>query len=340
MAQRPLFTRDPGSVTLRTVNQTTDQVLTNQIESTVVSRSLWADAVATTVNIATGAAMTALNLGTSMGAGDVITLGGTGSAVRVQGDLVVLGTTTSVDSEIVLMADNHLYMNAGYTTAVAQTGGLVVNYLPTATATTVAATGFTAGVAAVSNPTVNTVGAATFTAGQLIQISGANNVENNGLFEVLTHAANLLTIRGVGLTATLQDFTQNQFVTDTTVAGAITNVTVSVIRSGTDGVWETGAGATNALTFTDLATGATTLQQAYDASGSPATITTNGTDDDLVTAGFQPVGGGLFYLCKNSAGKDADGKGWQGADLTLMRWTGDATQPFVPATAADLPSGR
>jgi hypothetical protein len=48
----------------------------------------------------------------------------------------------------------------------------------------------------------------------------------------------------------------------------------------------------------------------------------------------------LFYLCKNSAGKDADGKGWQGADLTLMRWTGDATQPFVPATAADLPSGR
>ena len=56
--------------------------------------------------------------------------------------------------------------------------------------------------------------------------------------------------------------------------------------------------------------------------------------------GFQPVGGGLFYLSRNSGGKDANGKGWQSADLTLMRWTGDATQPFVPATAAELPSRR
>ncbi len=56
--------------------------------------------------------------------------------------------------------------------------------------------------------------------------------------------------------------------------------------------------------------------------------------------GFQPVGGGLFYLSKNSSGKDANGKPWQAADLTLMRWTGDTAQPFVPATAADLPARR
>ena len=56
--------------------------------------------------------------------------------------------------------------------------------------------------------------------------------------------------------------------------------------------------------------------------------------------GFQPVGGGLFYLSKNSSGKDASGKAWQGADLTLMRWTGDVTTPFVPATDADLPPRR
>lgn len=48
--------------------------------------------------------------------------------------------------------------------------------------------------------------------------------------------------------------------------------------------------------------------------------------------GSQPVGGGLFYLSVNSGGK-----GRQTADLTLMRWTGDAATPFVPATAADLP---
>ncbi|HQY05966.1 MAG TPA: hypothetical protein PLQ52_07860 [Lacunisphaera sp.] len=56
--------------------------------------------------------------------------------------------------------------------------------------------------------------------------------------------------------------------------------------------------------------------------------------------GFQSVGGGLFYLSKNSGGKDAKGRGWQSADLTLMRWTGEANRPFVPATAADLPPRR
>ena len=47
--------------------------------------------------------------------------------------------------------------------------------------------------------------------------------------------------------------------------------------------------------------------------------------------GFQPVGRGLFYLSANSGGK-----GRQTADLTLMRWTGDAQRPFVPVMAEDL----
>ncbi len=46
--------------------------------------------------------------------------------------------------------------------------------------------------------------------------------------------------------------------------------------------------------------------------------------------GFQPVGGGLFYVAAN---RKVDGR--QTADLTLMRWTGDAQAPFVPATAKD-----
>ena len=47
--------------------------------------------------------------------------------------------------------------------------------------------------------------------------------------------------------------------------------------------------------------------------------------------GLQPIGGGLAYLAVNAK---ADGK--QTADLTLMRWTGDAEVPFAPATADDL----
>lgn len=48
--------------------------------------------------------------------------------------------------------------------------------------------------------------------------------------------------------------------------------------------------------------------------------------------GFQPVGHGLFYLSVNSGTQGA-----QTADLTLMRWTGNAREPFVPATSQDLP---
>lgn len=49
--------------------------------------------------------------------------------------------------------------------------------------------------------------------------------------------------------------------------------------------------------------------------------------------GFQPIGGGLVYVAANAK---VDGR--QTAELTLMRWTGDAGRPLVAATAADLNS--
>ncbi|MCD9088257.1 hypothetical protein [Stenotrophomonas sp. SY1] len=44
--------------------------------------------------------------------------------------------------------------------------------------------------------------------------------------------------------------------------------------------------------------------------------------------GLQPIGDGLFYLVENSK---EDGK--QRADLQLMRWSGDAQQPFISVDA-------
>jgi hypothetical protein len=46
--------------------------------------------------------------------------------------------------------------------------------------------------------------------------------------------------------------------------------------------------------------------------------------------GLQPVGHGLFYAAVN-----AKVEGKQTADLTLMRWTGDARKPLVPVTAEE-----
>jgi hypothetical protein len=209
------------------------------------------------------------------------------SDVVISGNLTLSGTAVGVELETINVEDNHIYVNAGYTTAAAQTGGIVANYLPTATTDTVAATGFTAGVPATSNPTVFTTGSGTFSATDLIQISGANLQDNNGLFEVLTHTGTTLTIKGVGLTDTAEDFTQRQFSTDTTVAGAITKVGVAVIRAGTDGAWEVANGNQTGFSFVDLGTGGSdTLQQAYVAGN---TITTSAGEGNVIIAGTEEV---------------------------------------------------
>lgn len=47
--------------------------------------------------------------------------------------------------------------------------------------------------------------------------------------------------------------------------------------------------------------------------------------------GIQPIGHGLFYLAVNSGPR-----GQQTADLTLHRWTGTSSAPFVPVTLTEL----
>lgn len=177
------------------------------------------------------------------------TLGVTGAAtfssdVTVAGDLTVNGTTTSVNSQVVTIADNNLLLSSNYTTAAARAGGITVNYLPTATADTSTTGGFA------TTTTVNTTGAATFAANDIILITGATDVTNNGLFEVASHAANVLTIKS----STTYNFLQNVFAVDAAdVTAAITKVTVAVLQAGSDGRFEVAQGSDTSMTFTDLA---------------------------------------------------------------------------------------
>lgn len=170
--------------------------------------------------------------------------------LTVKGDLNVEGSTNTISSETLNVANNHIFINDGYTVNTAKTGGLVANYHPTTTQTTMSSGTFTAGVASTSNPTVVTVGSGTFAASDLVLISGTSN--NDGLFEVLSHTGTTLTIRGVGTVATVEDFTKNQFAAGVG-NGAITKVNVSVIRAGADGKWEQGKGNATGIAFTNLA---------------------------------------------------------------------------------------
>ena len=196
----------------------------------------------------------------------------------VDGDLVVNGTTTSIDSEVVNIADNHLYLNKDYTTNVAQTGGLVVNYLPTTTITTSTTGGFA------STTTVNVADTTGFSPGQIIQISDAANPDNEGIFEILLVtgvAPGVLTINSTPV----NDFTQNTFVVDTTdTTAGVTNVNVSIIRSSIGGDWEVGKGSTGAISFSTLGIGNPTLQVAYDNGngGTEGLIKINSTDGAVI----------------------------------------------------------
>lgn len=203
--------------------------------------------------------------------------------VVVTGDLTVNGTTITVESETVLLADNYLNLNDGYTAVSAQTGGLVVNYLPTATTTTTNGV-YVAGVDGVSDPTVVTTGSGTFSATDLIQISGSDH--NDGLYEVQGQVTTTLTIKSTanGVTNQVEDFTQDQFVAGASDGATITQVNLSVIRTGTDGEWEVGKDSTTPLTFVDLATTGFTLNDAYDAStGESYTIATD--DGPIILSG-------------------------------------------------------
>lgn len=212
-----------------------------------------------------------------------------GADVKINANLTVAGVITAIATENTLVADPHLYLNAGYTTPVAATGGLVINYLPTTTAT--APNGnVTAGVASSSNPTIVTSGSGTFAAGDFVQLSGFTDAENAGLFEVLSHVGTTLSLRGVGVTGTQEDFTQTQLVTRAgETAGVITKVNVSILRAGTDGAFETASGSSSPtgtpLVFVDIAAMASvTLNQAY-LNGN--TITTSLTEGDVVIAGTE-----------------------------------------------------
>lgn len=172
-------------------------------------------------------------------------------------------------AENVDFAANFLLLNSDYALPVAQTGGVAVSYLPTATKTTTVGYGvFTPGVDGVSDPTVTTLGAATFALNDLILVLGtANDGENDGLYEVVSHAANLLTLRSTdaGVTDRAEAFTRDQLVANAGDVGAtIVKVNIAVLRAGTDGLFEVGKGSTTPLTFVDIPTAAEVAANAAD----------------------------------------------------------------------------
>ena len=145
--------------------------------------------------------------------------------------------------------DQYIDLNSDYVTTAVKTGGLAITTDPQGLSDGFTAAEFTIGVASTSNPTVNTDSESVFTAGQIVRLicNLGQPVANNGYYEVLSHAANILTVRGIGTIAKLDDFTRDQFVNQIST-GTIEHVFVSVLRITEDEL-QVGFGDTSPLQF-------------------------------------------------------------------------------------------
>ena len=178
------------------------------------------------------------------------------------------------------MADNYVNLNANYTADAAQSCGLVASYDPTTSTNAIAAGGFVAGVASTSNPTVELTAAANVAAGDIIRVQGSTS--NDGFYEVDGILATPVRVRikGIGTVAAVEDWSGNQFTAEAG-AGNIYKVNVSVQRCGTDGIWETGKGATVPLTYTDNQ-GSVVAGAGLTKTGDTIDVVGSGADDGLV----------------------------------------------------------
>lgn len=157
--------------------------------------------------------------------------------IRVLGNLDVKGTTTSVDSTIVNIADNFLYINKDLTTG-SKSGGITINYNASeTTSTTAGGVGFTAG-------TVDVITGQTWGNDDFIQVSGALNSENNGLYQIISFTTNTpvgfdrITVTGGSPSAYAQtSFTANA----TDFTATVTKVSIAVIQTSDSGVLQYGA---------------------------------------------------------------------------------------------------
>lgn len=187
---------------------------------------------------------------------DAVSLLGNSAGVGFLEGIQQIGFDTELTTQLNVVdklgLNNYATLNTNYASITATTAGWVVNFGNTGGDDTITSGQFTAGVASTSNPTVETDSASVFVATDIIQIRETR--ENNGVYEVLSHAANLLTIKGIGVTPKVEDFTRDQFVTILD-SGVIEKFNSAVIRVGTDGLWEVGQGSQTGIVFEDLGIG-------------------------------------------------------------------------------------
>lgn len=199
------------------------------------------------LDIAGGALTTGVSLGAGANVASII-LGNAANNVEIMGNLTVAGTTTSVESTNVLYTDPTLYIGAGYTSGSSRQGGFVVNNSIVGSAVT---------TVEFTSSTEISVASHGFVAGDFIQVSGAADVRNEGVYEVdATTTPTSVVVRTSGQV----NFCQTQLFPGVDIA-TLVKVNLAVLQAGTDGKFEVGFASNSAdLLYDDLITAGTGVE--------------------------------------------------------------------------------
>jgi hypothetical protein len=255
----------------------------------------------------TGQAASPLNI--ISGTNQDINLNPQGSGVvRINGDLDVTGTTTTVNSQTVLITNNNLLLSASYTAASGQAGGVTVNY-QRVSANISTPSNF---VASATTPTFDVTSPGDYAAGNLIVINGANTPDNDGLYEVASVLGSTVTIKSPGGTPpdpSVEQLVSTNFITDATSGGTAIVANLSIIRADTSGQWETGSGSSTPITFFPVGSGdgsVTSITAGTGLTASPNPIISTGTisiSDTTVTAASYGDGTHVASFTVNAQGQ-------------------------------------
>jgi len=170
-------------------------------------------------------------------------------SLRVGGNLDVKGTTTSINTRNLNVEDANVYINKNMISG-SKTGGVAIN-------TNVV---FQADVQSVSglDVTVNTGEGASFSTGDIVQLSNLNEHADDGLYVVAAPPAGDVVTLGAQLTAPFDIAQTTISATQTVVQGELSHITLSLYSQDQNGVITTSYGTTDAELQANMTTLATT----------------------------------------------------------------------------------
>jgi len=162
-------------------------------------------------------------------------------------NVTVLGTLVTKQTESVLISDNYIDMNSGYATVSPQDTGFTFNYSPIANATITAMTTGQNTITLAANSGIALV------PGDIVLVTGldAADVQNEGLYEVLSFASDVITVN----TASGLTFLKHAVAKTVAVApqgAALAHVNLGVLRVSTAGDLQYGENSDANITFGDV----------------------------------------------------------------------------------------